>query len=364
MPADLAHLVTVLITTSPTPSNPSTDLIGAVVDSFRKYCPELLRCPHVVVFDNFTVDENIKGKNRMKKGKVREEMGLHYAEYKDNVKSLLCDEGMRREEGEKESWPYDAWSRTTRIALMRTYREGVVAPALTFLEMGTQLGFGLAVREGLREVKTPYVIVVQHDWVFCADIPIRAILNTMVRSEEEGKRFRVRYVGMNGGRSLQYAIRRAQVHPVLWQTTRAMVEKREREEGDVELTPLFHWFDKPHICSVQHYLSTVFTRSGHIARGDFIEDKFGHRMMDECKEKGEEAMKKYCAWMWYPDHGRTAVLWHLRGRKRGGDEERVKELRDNAVPKVKNNCDALEEHALSFGDESTMADEQVISCSA
>ena len=85
----VADLLTLVITTSPTPSAPSTDLLSQILASFREFCPELVRCRVILVLDTY---DHISSTARLKKGHVTAEGARNYAEYKNNAKRLILDE--------------------------------------------------------------------------------------------------------------------------------------------------------------------------------------------------------------------------------------------------------------------------------
>ncbi|UNI22177.1 hypothetical protein JDV02_008089 [Purpureocillium takamizusanense] len=195
---DIANDVTVIITTSPTPSAPGTDLIAAVARSFGAHCPSLLACPVVVVLDTF---DSVGDCARLKKGVVTAEGAAQYDAYKRNVKRFVLGEYRRRphppRHRDARAADEDAWEQGCPDAVLVESRdeaeygfEGRRDPValhisrtadgrITFVEPTRRLGFGLAVRSALRLATTPYVWVQQHDWPLAADIPLRSILRVM-----------------------------------------------------------------------------------------------------------------------------------------------------------------------------------------
>jgi hypothetical protein len=82
----ISSLLTLIITTSPTPSAPSAELISSALDSFRSHCPNLLRCSLILVFDTY---DCIVSTARLKEGCVTAEQTVDYSLYKRNVKKLI-----------------------------------------------------------------------------------------------------------------------------------------------------------------------------------------------------------------------------------------------------------------------------------
>ena len=51
---------------------------------------------------------------------------------------------------------------------------------LTFLEVsGPRLGFGLGLKTTMHLIRTPYVLIAQHDWVFTRTVPLTTLLDDM-----------------------------------------------------------------------------------------------------------------------------------------------------------------------------------------
>lgn len=85
----LQDLVTVIISTSPLPSHPSTAVIGAVLNSHKTHCPELVHCKKIVVFDGYRVSTQA----RLKKGNVTQAIADGYNLYRSALKQLLLADG-------------------------------------------------------------------------------------------------------------------------------------------------------------------------------------------------------------------------------------------------------------------------------
>ncbi|CAK7272145.1 hypothetical protein SEPCBS57363_004985 [Sporothrix epigloea] len=186
LPQEIASLLTIILTTSPTPSAPGTDLVATVLASFRAHCPALLACPVIVVFDTY---DHIGPQLRLKKGCVTPVEAAHYETYKANVKALVkgtWSAGDAIEEVEEEEQGLAEYGSSFRVdncsvpfTINRTAGGRVV-----FIEPKIRLGFGLGVRTALRTAATPYVWVQQHDWTLAADIPLASMLDAMRTSEQ------------------------------------------------------------------------------------------------------------------------------------------------------------------------------------
>lgn len=316
----LSETLTVVLTTSPTPSAPSTDLLDSILASFRECCPSLLSCRVVVVLDTY---DRIATENRLKKGCVTAEGAANFPLYKKNVEELvlrqfsgqgvLTTEECRAEYGS----PMTPGDPNFTTVMVRRTQDGRVV----FVEPAERLGFGLAVRSALRLVQTPYVWIQQHDWRLDATVPVQSIVDVMMASDEEVP---VKYVCLPSVRMLWYAV---SAHVTRFPTLRQLTSTLRRDflshTGDnVHLTPLFFWHDKTHIASTQHYLDRIFPSRLAMPRGAFIEDHVGQRARNQMKEG---LWKKWACWLYYPGGGQELCLRHLHGRTwRGTEGERRK----------------------------------------
>lgn len=336
----LSDSVTLIITTSPTPSAPSTDLIADILNSFKQHCPALLGCKVIVVFDTY---DRIGECMRLKKGQITAEGARAVEQYKANVKNLILREWYPdadhtspvfvRSEGLAEyGSPHLA---NNHIALSTLQTDG---NRVTFIEPAGRLGFGLAVRSALRLTETPYVWVQQHDWPLVRDIPLHALTEVMQASEADSDSPPVKYVCLPAIRMLSYATSsHVMPFPALRSLTTALKrdfvvptsqrqQQQQKKKPDnaaaevavvVPLTPLFFWHDKPHIASTAHYLARVFPTRLAMARGDFIEDHVGQRARAQMKDG---LWAKWACWLYYPADGKEVCLQHRHGRRWRGVE--------------------------------------------
>lgn len=322
----ISEALTVIITTSPTPSAPSTELLDTILASFHEHCPLLLECNVIVVLDTY---DRIAPANRLKKGSVTAEGAQNFAAYRENVKRLILEEfvgigsleeaSLLEENGQAEYGSPCIATNFTALKVRRTVDKRVI-----FIEPSERLGFGLAVRSALRLVGTPYVWVQQHDWNLIVSIPIHSIVEVMVESDSS-EDAPVKYVCLPSPRMLEYAdSSHVKPFPGLRETTAAL--KRDFSPpsslGKIPLTPLFFWHDKTHVASTKHYLNRVFPTRLAMARGAFIEDHIGQRARNQMKEG---LFTKWACWLYYPDGGKLQCLRHLHGRTwRGKEAEREK----------------------------------------
>ncbi|KKA29996.1 hypothetical protein TD95_003826 [Thielaviopsis punctulata] len=315
----LSDQLTVIITTSPTPSTPATDLIEAIIVSFQNHCPLLLTCTVIVVCDTF---ERIAPILRLKKGQATPEIAAAYTIYKQKLQTLILSQwnngcspnAIPIQSTDVAEYGSPGQTHTNTALTISEF------PGVTFIEPRDRLGFGLAVRSALRRVATPYVWVQQHDWALDAGVPIAPILSVM-RAHDATPGAPVRYVCLPSVRMLGYASSMlAEKHPVLRRLTAELKGDYVAQHGTVALTPMFFWHDKTHVASTQHYLQRVFPSRLAMPRGAFIEDTIGHRARDQMKEG---MFEKWATWMYYPNDGRGLCLRHLDGRMWKGVENDI-----------------------------------------
>ncbi|KAK8043070.1 hypothetical protein PG994_013553 [Apiospora phragmitis] len=291
----VSNLLTVILTTSITPSAPSSELIEAIFQSFQRHCPSLTSCRVIVVFDSY---DQIVPQARLKRGQVTAEQASNFDLYKVNVKKLVLEQYFPGQnevplsviQGEAEFGSPCIVTNSVPFEASQTSDKQV-----TFIEPSRRLGFGLAVREALRLTETPYVFVAQHDWSIIADIPIENLLRVMQASESDPA------VPV---KELTSTLKRDFPVP----STSSEPKPTEPELGtttaSVPLTPMFFWHDKPHLCSTPHYLARVFPSRLAMLRGDFIEDKIGQRARTQMKEG---LWSKWATWLYYPDEESSCV---------------------------------------------------------
>jgi feruloyl esterase len=329
--------LTVIITTSPTPSAPSTELISAVLASFSKHCPELLSCKVIVVFDTY---DHITPIAKFKRAQVTQKDADAFVAYKQNIKQLIIaryglpvDEttvGFTSADGVAEFG--SPLMETVLTSVNFTVTESADR-CITFVEPQMRLGFALAVRSALRIVTTPYVWIQQHDWRLAAEIPLAPLIALMRQAQNNGiaipKHPPIEYVTFPSVRTLRYAVAEStSEHAAFRRLTRELKQDFavsltsdelaiEASTVKIPLTPLFMWLDKPHLASRAHYLDRIFPTRLAVSRGDFIEDTVGQRARAQMKE-GE--WERWATWMYYPGEGEVLCLHHLQGRTFRGEE--------------------------------------------
>ena len=132
--------MTVVITTSPVKSNPSTAMFERLMDHFA-HVPELRNCRKIIMCDGCKIGD----KDKFRAGKVTAEGAQRYAEYVANLRRLVAKG--------------DGYFANSEVVALET-----------------RGGFGNAVKASLELVDTPYIMVVQHDRSFMTHFPVEKVL--------------------------------------------------------------------------------------------------------------------------------------------------------------------------------------------
>ena len=281
-------LLTIVVTTSPVPSAPSPDLIRNTIDSLPE---SLADVPIIITFDYFTISSDDQG--RLKRGRVPPDLVELYPLYIDNVRQLFGEISCSSERDDC----------TISSSVNRD---------VTFLVLKQRHGFAFSVQLALDYVKTPYVLILQHDWMFTSPSPPFSCLLSILQNEPE-----VRYISFIARWCVNYERRGdsdLQYRHVFAEARRLRADRPLAED----LIACLHWFDRPHLCSVETYRQ-IFAENL-IKRGDFIEDTFGTHYLTSIKhaptrQTAFDAWKRWGAWLYAPDQGQMVGVRHVHGRR-------------------------------------------------
>ncbi|KIW43642.1 uncharacterized protein PV06_04726 [Exophiala oligosperma] len=291
----LGEKLTIILTTSPTPSIPSTELISGVL---RSLPPSLSTVPIIITFDGFTVCQNDKYRDgRLKKGQVPLQMAEAYPAYIANVKRLFSHPDVPVvQEAASEAM-------TSRIEGER---------CVTFIQHQTRQGFALSVVSALKCCSTPFVLVLQHDWVFEIEPPIQQLL-TILQDEPD-----VNYITFVARHFKRYELTMGNSNVRLRAVFDAAKAMRHGSACDSDLIANLHFYDRPHLASVTKYYEILDTFPK-LRKGDFFEDaigtKFSYSISNACSnEEAVQAWKRIGTWMYAPDGGASRGVRHTSGR--------------------------------------------------
>jgi len=174
---------------------------------------------------------------------------------------------------------------------------------LKVLELETRHGFGFAVRAALEHVRTKYVLIMQHDRPFTKRADVPRVLAAMEAHPE-----RLKYVGMPTSTTVthqSHVLSKYRIHIEPWQA----------DDAGLLMMPLIQWYDSTHICEVEYYRKFVFGPRKLVARGGFIEDKFGQAQLADIRARGVEVSHR--DWGTFIAAGSgfaEPVVGHLDGR--------------------------------------------------
>lgn len=349
------ELLTIIVTTSPIKSHPSTQLLERTFDTFALAGEDFLDCPKVIVCDGFRQQDLGKVSKRhnnpkqaMRNGIVNEEQANNYKIFKQRLRKLC-------EEASNES-PF----RNTRVE-----------------ELDERMGYGFALRHSLRHcVSTHFVCVIQHDRTFMRQTPLYDVVHTMWRHRT------IKYVGFSMRSNLMYrdifegkygkaskeelgnmilrppellldaatygpngnsdealadlvgekvlkSIRAcAGAYRTSMQCTKQLkwVQDHPPPEGkhQLSLTPTLFWFDNTHICETAHYRDFVFhLKYKMVARGGFVEDKLSPVMKRTTERLGlTEGHARFGCYI-LDDHSGLFFTGHLDGGSYVTEETRA-----------------------------------------
>ncbi|KAJ9504115.1 hypothetical protein H2202_000171 [Exophiala xenobiotica] len=295
--------LTIILTTSPTPSIPSTELVCGVLESLP---PALCLAPLIITFDGFTICQNdnyLDG--RLKRGQIPLRMAELYPEYVDNVTKLFPPAA---DGPTSPSQEVDA-----KTGALVTHVQAEAGRSVTFIQHQRCQGFALSVKAALSYCATPFVMVLQHDWVFEIVPPFPQLLR-ILRDEQSD----VAYLTFVARHSKRYEHVRGSSNQRFRAVLDAARTTRHGRELDQDLVACLHFYDRPHIATAERYRQ-IFETNPQLRRGDFLEDVVGTRYSDaigkaSSNEEAVQAWKKIGAWMYAPDGGGLRALRHTSGR--------------------------------------------------
>jgi hypothetical protein len=275
----IEQLLTVVITSSPVRSNPSTRMLLECLTSLDIH-GDLSQCRKLIMCDGFKVREQ----SQRKLGIVTDEEAVLYREY---IQSIAC---MCRE----------------KSSLQRT----------RVVQLAKWQGSAYAIREAIEgHVQTPFVIIVPHDCIIARPVRLDAVVAMMHANAD-----RVNYVKIGQPKHKDYAeavcarVPRSRLgpHGPSWQRLLARLVRSPaawlrvlcvqvlsrygvrleptpmstyapspslgavaEASAEMSLTPMLCYKDNIAMVSVRFLTEHVFTPSSGVRRGTFIEDTFG-----------------------------------------------------------------------------------------
>eukprot|EP00668_Euglena_longa_P045899 GGOE01061582.1.p1 GENE.GGOE01061582.1~~GGOE01061582.1.p1 ORF type:complete len:334 (+),score=92.96 GGOE01061582.1:121-1122(+) len=249
----LEERLSVVIITSPSRSNPATDMLQEVVESLG-LCPGLAQCPKVIVFDGFRVNDEAAKRNGCWRG------GLISAAHVELYEQYIADVHRLAE------W-HPAFQ-NTRLLVLDSHH-----------------GFAFALGRALSLVHTPCLMVVQHDRKLAKAVDVQAIVDVLESTPA------IKYVGLTIVQTLGH------LHKMRSRFPRHQLDMSwcsPQQVGGVTLIPLLQWYDSTHLTTVQYYREFVLNRSSQrVAKSGFIEDRMVTLQLEDLLRAGQAGHALY-----------------------------------------------------------------------
>ena len=183
--------------------------------------------------------------------------------------------------------------------------------------MTSHMGFAHCLREGLDNVNTEYVLVMQHDRAFSENLDIHPILNLLDKEKS------IRYIGFQTAANKQYVYKKLK--------SKYRIKSNEKDLIEGALIPIMYWYDSTHISRTKDYIKLI---QKECKIGQFIETTYGGKIEQQISKEIESGlwsfqyhMDNYGMFMWYDEKIGldTPMCRHLDGRGFCPMEERIKE---------------------------------------
>lgn len=380
----LSDLLTIIITTSPIKSNPSTEVLERAMGSFDKCGPEFAtQCRKVIVCDGYRTQLDDPGHEDEETGR-RTNGQQHVSRKHSNLKQAMRNGIVTGQQADN----YRQFKRNLRelCAGAGSFGQESVFRNAEVVELEERHGYGFALRHVLRNcnIATPFVCVVQHDRTFMRPTPVKETVRTMWLHAN------IKYVGFSMRSNLMYrdiflgkygsGLQQQQQewnemvlylpelrvpateygpHSLSTRAMEGMTDKVlqnilalaetykgsaqaavSRQAGDEEedddcqpklhqmsLTPTLFWYDNVHVCDTKHYRDFIFHPSYKMcARGGFVEDKLSPVLKRSVERMGlKEGHQRWGCYL-LDDHSGMFFTGHLDGGSYMSSGER-KELR-------------------------------------
>ncbi len=276
--------VTVIITTSPIPSHPSTKVLETTLESTRLLNYSFKE--YIIVFDGY----NLSSKEALKSGNVSSTLVSNYLEFKTNVVDLLYSIFSSTPSIMEEELEYTIRKESINISVQTLVFDDVTVKLCHV--KGKAIGFAHAVNSSLCLTRTDLVLVMQHDWKFTAEIPFSQLLETF-RSDSNMK-----YLTFSTKHKIQML-------PKIDQTYSSNISR------------ILFWYDRNHLGKTQEYLN-IF-KEYNFKKGYFIEDTYGQYYLNYLKESSNQgeflARHKEIGTFIYFKDSNEICLRHMNGRR-------------------------------------------------
>lgn len=256
-------MFSVVISSSPIPSNPSIEMIEQVILRVFEEKPALV----VLVFDGHSKLSTQSDRCEWKSGRINEDAAHNYEIFKANVVKLLTrihssfePDQPDQPELYKEQSRYNikVGTNTTSTVNKTIYNFKNAITQIVLIEHSIRVGFALGVSSALDQITTDFVLINQHDWLLLVrirgddtkDVPIIKLLRIMEERND------MNYISFISRRSLKYATN----------NTSELLNAMGSEVitiDDEDFARLFFWYDRPHLARyrISNDLGYHFTES-------------------------------------------------------------------------------------------------------
>jgi hypothetical protein len=284
--------LSILITTSATPSNPTTTMIEQTIQSLDQCLSEAKGSKLFIIADGYKVCET---KQALKLGKVNANTASNYEKYKENLKGYI-DEYNKNDDKIFE---------------------------ISLIELKTRHGFAGAVYEALsNHITSKNVMIVQHDWIFLKKLE-SGILGTLT-DFLNNQFLNINYIGFVASSNQEYHKSQKHMGQSKNRHNRIFQYKNDETGLTVTLTPLYFWYDRNHLANREFYLK-IYEDYPKLKTASFIEDNLGQKQIAELsKDRSQKAFDKYGTYLYYPNMGKGNYIGHVNGRKFLTNDQRQK----------------------------------------
>lgn len=281
----MEQLLTVIVQTSPIPSHPSTALLEALFRSFQ-LVDGLLESRIFIVCDG--CEEALPGeKENNKHGKASEETAYNYGLHLERVQECVS--------GQKP--PFVPQEQGTIELLKLPKRHGSArAIEATFVQYD--------------KVKTPFVMICQHDNFFIQKVPLRSCLQMMLQRPPTLEQIGLKCLHFMATATLDYKEKVQKRYNI--DIEEFQLENVRNEDGDCcKLIPLVFWYGRTHVAFTEYYTNWVLARS--LKTGDHLEELLGVKELEDIRTQGMQVHSKYGNFVL--DQGVGEIIYHLSGRR-------------------------------------------------
>ena len=211
----LKKLLTIIVTTSPIRSNPSTEMLEETFNTFPLAGEEFaFECPKIIICDGCRVFEEESNGDDYKEEK-KDDRAAETTTTANTTSTHSQRKISRKHSNDKQALrngiaTVDQAKKYTEFKLkLRKLCEDATGPSQStnafrntqVVELEERHGYGFALKHALHHcVKTPNVCVIQHDRTFMRQTPIKEVVAAMENDPEQ----KIKYVGMSMRSNLMY----------------------------------------------------------------------------------------------------------------------------------------------------------------